>query len=165
MATQTATSTTLNPTGNIYVEMTEYDPATKKIIRQISSVNFGITSLQRKSTPVVIKMNVVGVRKISNIQLAIIRCSELISASGIKYPDGSYSEGNFGIEHSSTLEEKTNLTRFFGGINILLNPVYENNVLIINTSNTESEFVYLNIKTPNVIERGYIGYKWFFDFS
>ncbi len=165
MAAETANATTLNPNKGVKVEMSIYDPITKEVVKQINSVNFGITPLQQGSTPIVIKMNVIGVKKISNIKLAIVKCSETVSGIGTQNSDGSFPEGNFGIEHSSALEEKNSLSSFFGSTNTLTSPVYEDNVLINNTTNTESEFVYLNIKTPNLIKRGFVYYKWFFDFS
>jgi len=165
MAAETASVTTINPNKGVRVEISVYDPITKEVIRQINSVNFGITSLQQESIPVIIKMNVIGVKKINNIKLSIVKCSETVAGSGTQYSDGSFPEGNFGIEHSPTIEQKDALSRFFGSINTLASPVDINNVSINNTTNTESEFVYLNIKTPNFIERGCVYYKWFFDFS
>ena len=123
MATQSANATTLNPNKGVEVELSIYDPVTKEVIKQVNSINFGITPLQQKSTPVIIKMNVVGVKKISNIKLSIVKCSEIISGSGTQNSDGSFPEGNFGIEHSSELEQKDSLSKFFGSVNTLISPV------------------------------------------
>jgi len=112
-----------------------------------------------------VKMNVIGVKKITNIKLCIIESSEIVSGTGTKNSDGSSENGNFGIEHSSSLLTKTSLTSFFSGSNQTGSPSSENNVYIDNSSNTESEYVYFNAKMPNSVSRGYVIYKWIFDFS
>lgn len=110
-------------------------------------------------------MNVIGVRKISNIKLCITESSETVSGSGTINSDGSVSEGNFGIEHSPILSVKTSLTSFMPGINVNGIASNNNNVSISNSSNTESEYIYLNMKSPDSVKRNHTSYKWIFDFS
>ena len=159
------TTTTTRPNASVKVEMTEYDQTTGEEIRKITSINFGIASLEKRSSPIAIKMNVIGVNKIKNIKLCIMESSETVSGSGTENSDGSVPEGDFGIEHSPTLAEKSSLTSFFSGTNSSGSASNINNVLISNASNTESEYVYLNIKTPSEVSRNYVKYKWIFDFA
>lgn len=165
MTQSIANATTLNPQPAMKVEMTEYDAVTGQKIRKLTSINFGKTSLNMMSTPIVIKMNVIGVRKISNIKLCITESSETVSGSGTINSDGSVSEGNFGIEHSPILSVKTSLTSFMPGINVNGIASNNNNVSISNSSNTESEYIYLNMKSPDSVKRNHTSYKWIFDFS
>lgn len=165
MAGETANTTTLRPEASVRVEMTEYDPETGWEVRKITSLNFGATPLEKMSTPMAIKMNVIGVKKVANIKLCIIESSEVVSGTGTKNSDGSSEFGNFGIEHSGSLSTKTLLTSFFSGSNPTGSPSSNNNISISNSSNTESEYVYFNAKMPNSVSRGYVIYKWIFNFS
>jgi len=165
MSTQTSLTTTISPQFGVTIEVTEYDPESGGALRPLKSLNFDKTSPGKFSTPVVIKMNVKGVQKISDIRLGITKSSLDLTSSGEENEDGTSATGNFGIEHSSALVEKSDLTTFFSGINTSSSQANENNVLIDNSTLTESEYVYLNVQMPSSTARGYIGYKWFFDFS
>ena len=149
---------------NVKVVMVEYDMATGQAIRTLESLNFDKTTVNSFCTPVVIKMNVVGVKKISNIRLGIINSSQTFSTNLERNSDQSISDGIFGIEHNKNIIIKQTLNSFFAGINDDGKPNNENNVLINNLTNNSSEYIYLNTKTRNHIERGFISYKWFFDF-
>jgi len=163
MSTQTVV-TTLMPHSGVRIEITEYNPVTGNATRKLSSLNFDRTTLEQFSTPIVIKMNVVGVQKIDNIKIGIIKSSIQIQSSGETNSDGSKTCGNIGIEHSTELIEKSALTSFFPGLNSLGSPASSQNVLISNSSDTNSEYIYLNLQMPETSGRGYIGFKWFFDF-
>lgn len=154
----------IHPHGNVRVEVYEYDPITEESTRRLGSFNFDKTTLLEFSTPIVIKMNVTGVQKIDNIKIGIVKSSITLTSGGSTNPDGSMSEGNVGIEHSTALNQRTCLTSFFGGLNTTESPSNGNNVSINNLSNTESEYLYLSMKMPDTTTRGYIGLKWFFDF-
>jgi hypothetical protein len=165
MANQTNLTTTLKPQPDVSVQITEYDPETGQPSRQLDSINLDRTTPSEQSTPIVIKMNVIGVDKISNIRLGLVKSSETVSGSGSQADDGSVPSGNIGIEHSSSLVEKILLTSFFNGTNQNGVPASTNNIKINNSSRTESEFIYLNVTTPNAVKRGFLKFKWFFDFS
>ena len=162
--TQTSTNPPPKPHDGVRVEVTEYSPVTGLPTRQLTSINLDKTTILHFSTPIVIKMNVVGVQKIDNIKLGIMKASLVIESSGTTNTDGSKTEGNAGIEKSLMLTEKVELTSFFGGINTTEFPSDENNVSIKNSTATKSEYVYLSLQMPDNSCRGYIGLKWFFDF-
>lgn len=160
-----ATSTTIKPFDSMKVEITEYDPLTGNVLRKLDSLHLGITALEKYSHPIVVKMNVKGTKRISNIRLSIIDSSIDISGSGTKYSDNSVPNGNVGIEHSLVLSEKNSLIKFFNGKNNSSSPSSSNNILIQNSTDTESEYIYLNVQSTDSIHRGYIIYKWFFEFA
>jgi hypothetical protein len=164
MPDQTSTATTLKPNSQVRVEVTEYNPNTGMASRKLLSLNFDKTSVMQFSTPIVIKMNVKGVQKIDNIKIGIMKSSIDVESEGEARLDGSKPTGNVGVEHSPSLSEKSSLSSYFGGINETGSPSDVNNVAISNSTDTESEYIYLSVKMPDVSSRGYIGIKWFFDF-
>jgi len=153
-----------NSFKNIQVLITEYNSSTGQSIRTIDSIHFGRILLESSSNPIIIKMNVIGVKSINNIRLGILDSSIDITGSGSIYEDNSVEYGIIGIEHSPIFYQKTNLTKFFPSLNIDDHPESSSNILINNSLNTESEFIYLNLKATTSITRGSIKYKWFFNF-
>ena len=164
MTQQTNTATTMRPHSQVSVEVTEYNPATGLSTRVLPSLNLDRTTILQFSTPISIKMNVRGVQKIDNIKIGITKASITVESSGSTNEDGSKTDGNVGIEHSQSLSEKETLSSYFGGINETGSPSDQNNVSISNSNDTESEYIFLSVKMPDVSCRGYIGIKWFFDF-
>lgn len=149
---------------NVKLIMSEYNATTGKEIRALESLNFGRTFPNSYCTPTVIRMNVSNVTKIKNIRLGLIKCSYDVIASGTTNLDNSVTEGNFGIEKSQTIVNKIVLTSFFPGVNTTGTHSDLNNILVNNLTDNSSEYVYLNFKTSDSVNRGFIGYKWFFDF-
>ena len=154
----------IKPHAAVKVIMVQYDLETKEAIRTLESLNFDKTSPDLFSKPIVIKMNVSGATKIKNIRLGIVKASQEFIAGGSTNSDHSVTEGNFGIEHANTIIQKSSLSSFFPGINTTITPADENNILINNLTDNGSEYIYLNVRMLNSINRGYVGYKWFFDF-
>lgn len=164
MSPQTNAAPPVKAHASVRVEVTEYDPVTGSATRNLSSLNFDRTTLAQFSTPVVIKMNVIGVQKINNVKIGIVKSSTAVTSSGTTNSDGSKTDGNVGIEHSPQLVSKSTLTSFFAGENTDGSPSDANNVSVNRSSDTESEYIYINAKMPDQSGRGYIGFKWFFDF-
>jgi hypothetical protein len=152
------------PFSGVKLITTEYNAVTGSEIRVLESLNFGRTFPDSYCTPIVLKMNVSGVTKIKNIRLGLVKCSYDVISSGTINPDNSVTEGNFGIEKSQMLTNKTTLTSFFSGINTTDTHSDLNNILVNNLTDNSSEYVYLNLKTQDNVNRGFVGYKWFFDF-
>jgi hypothetical protein len=149
---------------DVKVIMTEYDMITKKPIRTLESLNFGKTSPGLRSDPVIIRMNVAGVTKIKDIRLGVLDASQNPNGTGQIYPDQSSENGIFGIEHHNSIVQKNSLSSFFHSLNTTNLPSDPGNVLIKNLTDNSSEYVYLNVKMINEVEKGYINCKWFFDF-
>lgn len=165
MASQNLISTPVRQYSSVKVEVTEYDSETGLPLKTLSSLNFGSAQLNNFTSPMVIKMNVAGVRKISNIKLCVLSSSQTIESSGTKNSDNTSPDGNFGIEHELNFSQKSSLSTFFSGVNPTGDPSSYNNVLIKNVSDTQSEFIYLTVKSPDSVNRGSLYFKWFFEFS
>ena len=131
--------TPVRPHNLVKVEVTEYDPITGLPLKHLSSLNFGSAQLNTSTSPLVIKMNVTGVRKISDIKLCILSSSQEIGNPGSTNADNTSTNGNFGIEHSPQFSQKSSLSTFFPGLNPTGIPSSSNNVLIDNVSDTQSE--------------------------
>lgn len=151
MAPQNANPTIPRPHNSVKVQVTEYDSETGLPLRSLSSINFGSSQINNFSSPIVIKMNVTGVRKAGNIKLCILSASQ--------------DAENFGIEHSPQFSQKDSLSSFFPGFNPTGDPSSPNNISIKNVSDTQSEFIYLNVKSPTTLHRGSVYFKWIFEFS
>jgi len=149
----------------VSVELNQYNASTGEAISAVKSLNFKYTTVSGQTEPVVIKMKVRGVTRVSNIRVAIVNASpHIVGAIGNQGSDGTIGTGNFGIEHSSEFAVKSSLTTFFAGINSTESPSSSYNVSILNSSKTGSEFVYLTAKAGAVTGAGFVTYKWFFDF-
>jgi len=145
--------------------MSLYDPETGERTKTIGSLNFDKAMPGERTTVKVVKMSVEGANQITNIKLCITASDPVApEGSGTTNEDGSVAAGNIGIEHSLVFAEKTALTSFFPGYNLSGLASNANNILIGNSNETTSEFVYMNIKTFEDIGRGYIKFRWFFDF-
>ncbi len=151
--------------SQVKIITSEYDINTKKKIRDMESINFNRFSPDTSSDIIVIRMNVIGVQKISNIKIGIVKFNGEVVSYGETNSDNTKSSGNIGIERSPSVIYKEKLFSFFPGLNIDSEYSNNNNVSINNLTNNSSEYVYLNIKSNNLVERGYIGYKWFFKFA
>lgn len=149
---------------DVKVIVVEYDPETQEAIRTLESLNFDKTSPGLTCKPLIIKMNVTNVSKIKNIRLGLLKASQDPQAGGDRNTDQSVTEGVFGVEHSKIIENKSSLSSFFPGINTTDTPADPNNILVNNLSDNSSEYIYLSVKMTEAVERGYVGYKWFFDF-
>ena len=158
------TSPSLRPT-NVSVTVTLYQPD-KGRIADVDSLNFGKAMEGKDSGVIVVRMFANGTRKIRNIKLGVVASSpQNPDGSGSANADGSVPAGNFGVEHSSVLSEKTALDNFFSGINFSELSTDVSNVSVDNLTDNSSEYVYLNVKMPAGLVSGYIRYKWFFDFA
>lgn len=153
------------PYPKIHVELNQYNPVTGESIGAVKSLNFKFSTIAGQTDPVVVKMKVCGVTRISNIRLGIVNAnSNDAGASGSANNDGTVNAGDFGIEHSKEFSAKSSLTTFFPGINSTESPASLYNVDVQNASKTGSEFVFLSAKVPSAVNAGFITYKWFFDF-
>ncbi len=159
-----STIPTISPFPLVKVVMVEYDSVTGEPLRTLDSLNFERTSPNFFCTPIVIKMNVSGVTKITNIRLGLIKSFYPVTSDGTLNSDGSMSIGNFGFEQSTTFTPKTSLSSFFSAINENKTTSDSHNIKINNLSDNGTGYIYLSLKTNNSVDRGYVGYKWFFDF-
>lgn len=154
-----------NVSSDLSVAMSLYDSETGEYIKQIDSVNFDKAMPGEWTDVKVVKMSVEGANQIANVKLCITASSPISpDGAGAANEDGSVAAGNIGIEHSLVFAEKTSLTSFFPGYNLAGLASNANNVSIGATDETTSEFVYMNLKTHEGIGRGYIKFRWFFDF-
>ena len=154
-----------NVPPNLKVSMSLYDSETGARIKTIGSLNFDKAMPGEWTGVKVIKMAVEGANQIANVKLCIVGSDPVVpNGSGSTNFDGSAAVGDIGIEHSLVFTEKTSLTSFFRDYNLTELASSANNVAIGISDETTSEFVYLNLKTNDSIGRGYIKFRWFFDF-
>ena len=154
-----------NVPPDLKVSMSLYDSETGARIKTIGSLNFDKAMPGQCTDIKVIKMAVEGANQIANVKLCIIGSDPVVpNGSGSVNTDGSVSSGNIGIEHTLVFTEKTSLDSFFRDYNLTGLASNTNNVAVGISDETTSEFIYLNLKTNSSIGRGYIKFRWFFDF-
>jgi len=142
-----------------------YDQETGEMVKTSKSLNMNTANPGEYTKPIAIRMFVDGVSKIDNVRIGVVGGSAQITGSGTENSDGSVSSGNAGIEHSQTLQKKTDLTSFFPGKNETKTSIGGNLVSIGTLTRNSTEYVYLNIMTENSPGSGFIKYKWFFDLA
>jgi len=154
-----------NVPDDMLLSLSLHDHETGAQIKTMRSLNFD-KALPGEWTDVkTIKVAVEGATQIANVKLCITASSPIVpDGSGVLNTDGSVASGNIGIEHSLVFTEKTSLTSFFNDYNLTGLASDPNNVDIGISNETTSEFIYMNIKTHDSIGRGYIKFRWFFDF-
>jgi hypothetical protein len=154
-----------NVSADLKVSMSLYDSETGERIKTIDSLNFDKAMPNEWTNVKVIKMLVEGANQIANVKLCITASDPVVpNGSGTANTDGSVAAGDIGIEHSLVFAEKTILTSFFSGFNLAGLASNANNVSVGTSSETTSEFIYMNLKTHGSIGRGYVKFRWFFDF-
>lgn len=154
-----------NVPADLKVSMSLYDSETGERIKTINSLNFDKAMPGEWTDVKVVKMSVDGASQIANVKLCVTASSPVApDGSGTVNSDGSVSTGNIGVEHSLVFAERTSLTSFFPGYNLTGLASNAHNVSIGNSNETTSEFVYMNLKTNDGIGRGYIKFRWFFDY-
>ena len=154
-----------NVPADLKVTMSLYDSETGERIKTISSLNFDKAMPGEWTDVKVVKMTVEGANQIANVKLCITSSAPVVpNGSGTANTDGTTAAGNIGIEHSLVFAEKTSLTSFFPGYNLAGLASNANNVSIGTSNETTSEFIYMNLKTHSSIGRGYVKFRWFFDF-
>lgn len=149
----------------------EYNPESGILLGNITTLKFGKVISGSHSRVKVIDIAFEGVRSVSNIRLGIISNSGIAVNTDPQnlLPDGTASNGNFGIEHSGAFEQnktKNPLSRHFAGLNGTASSSDRNNVLVGQRNDNISNYIYLDVR----ISAGSIGksngaYKIFFDYS
>ena len=153
------------------VTLREYDPESGALLGNITTLNFGRISAGTKSIVKVIDIAFSGVTSVSNVKLGLISNGGLTINSNPTdiSSDGSASNGQFGIESSSTFDASkatSGLTRFFAGINSNVLAGNSNNVLVGNRSDTLSNYIYLSVEiSASNANAGNGAYKVFFDYN
>lgn len=150
------------PFSTISVDIATYDGGYNTGYKHSRSVNLKKANPGQPTEPVVIRMFVNNARAIKNIKIAVVESNNItVSSSGTQNPDGSMTGGNAGISHSVT--PSIPITSYFKGYNTTGTPTDPNNVSVENGTKNSSEYIALNVTTPNFICEGYLSYRWFFD--
>lgn len=149
----------------------EYNPESGALLGNITTLKFGKVIAGSHSRVKVIDIAFEGVRAVSNIRLGII------SNSGIavnvdpqdRLPDGTTSNGNFGIEHSMFFDSsktKNPLLRHFAGLNGTASSSDDNNAFVGNRNDNISNYIYLDVRlSAGSTGKSNGAYKIFFDYS
>jgi hypothetical protein len=146
------------------ISLVLYDKKTGEVATIGKSLNMNTARPGEYTDPVVIRMFVEGVSKIDNVRIAVVGGSSETVGSGTENEDGSVSSGNAGIEHTETIEDKSELTSFFPGKNDTGTSTGGNLVSVNTLTRNSTEYIYLN-RLMGEPGSGYIKYKWFFDLA
>jgi len=149
----------------------EYNTTTGAFVGNISSLSFGRITVGTHSPVKVIDFAFTGVTSISNVKLGVLSSGGVVvndNPQGIS-ADGSASNGNFGVMHTTAFNiaiAQGPLTRHFAGLNVSLTASDPKNVIVGERTDTESQFVYLDMQL-GANDRGVAAglYKVFFDFD
>ena len=153
------------------ITLREYDAESGALLGNISTLNFGRITAGTTSAVKVIDIAFADVTSVSNVKLGLISSGGLTVNSNPTdiTTDGSASNGQFGIESSSTFDSSkasNGLTRFFAGLNGTALAGNSNNVTVGNRSDTLSNYIYISIKvSASNSDSGNGAYKVFFDYS
>jgi len=149
----------------------EYDTSSGALLGNISVLNFGRITAGTTSVVKVIDIAFSGVTSVSNVKLGITSNGGLTVNSNPTDidTDGSASNGQFGVEHTSSFDSAkatAGLTRFFAGVNGTVLAGNSNNVTVGNRSDTISNYIYISIEvSASNADAGNGAYKVFFDYS
>jgi len=149
----------------------EYNPSSGAVLGNISTLNFGRITAGTKSSVKVIDIAFSEVTEVGNIKLGLISSGGLtVNSSPTDIDtDGSSSNGNFGIEYSSSFNSAKAsgpLSRHFAGLNSSVAAGDSNNVSIPSRSSSISDYIYIDIQVDASSVGASTGaYKIFFDYS
>ena len=149
----------------------EYHPESGALLGNVSTLNFGRITAGTTSRVKVIDIAFTEASVVGNIKIGLTSSGGLtINSSPTDInPDGSSSNGRFGIESSSSFDPakaSDNLSRHFAGANNDNTASNSNNVSVGNRSDTLSNYIYLDIQIGSEDVSGGNGtYKVFFDYS
>ena len=148
----------------------EYNPSTGSLMGNVDTLSWGRVTSGTHTGVRVFDIAFEGVTYVSNIRIGLINSGGLLvnsNPTGIN-PDGSASNGHFGIQYSDSFDvsiASSSLTRHFGGLNANVSPTSAYNVSVPNRGLVLSEFIYLDaeIDVSSIARSG--SYKVFFDYS
>jgi len=144
----------------VTMHVREYNPTTGRLVGNVSSINFGNVNIGEFSPVKTLDLVVQGATLISNVSIEIRNSSSVVvnaSPVGIA-ADGSASNGNFGIETSTSFLSRNTLSRFFAGEGLP--------VSVGTRNNNTSKFIYLNAKMAlSFPASGTVTYRFYFDVS
>lgn len=153
------------------ITVREYNPESGALIGNVSTLNFGRITSGTTSAVKVIDLAFTGVTEVSNIKIGLISNAGLIVNTDPTdvQPDGTSSNGYFGIETSSSFDvskASSPLSRHFAGKNNTATASNTNNVSVANRSDTISKYIYLDVQIDSSnLGQGNGAYKVFFDYS
>jgi len=153
------------------VTIREYHPESGALLGNVTTLKFGRVTAGTRTRVKVIDVVFNDVTSVGNVKLGLIsNASVTVNANpqGIG-DDGSASNGNFGVEDTSSFDSakaSQPLTRFFAGLNGTVTSSNANNVTIGTRSSTVSNYIYLDVKVGAALSgAGNGSYKVFFDYS
>jgi len=153
------------------ITVREYHPESGALLGNISTLNFGKITSGTTSRVKVMDIAFEDVGVVGNIKLGLISSGGLTVNTSPQdiLPDGSASNGEFGIESSSDFDrEKASqpLSRHFAGLNTKATAASTKNVTVGNRNSTLSNYIYLDIEIGASNTSAVNGaYKVFFDYS
>jgi hypothetical protein len=153
------------------ITVREYNPSSGGLLGNVSVLSFGKITAGTKSAVKCIDIAFTDISSIGNLKLGLISSGGLtINSSPTDIaPDGSSSNGYFGIETTNAFDSSKAsgaLTRHFAGLNATITASDTNNVSIPTRSSGLSNFIYLDIQVDSSSTGAGSGaYKLFFDYN
>lgn len=149
----------------------EYNPESGALLGNITTLKFGRVSSGTHTRVKVIDVAFNGASSIGNLKIGLVSNAGITvnaDPQGVS-SDGSSSNGNFGIEDTSSFNSSKAsepLMRHFAGQNGTAVSSNSNNVSLGMRSSTISNYLYLDIKVGSTLAgAGNGSYKLFFNYS
>ena len=153
------------------ITVREYNPESGSLLGNVSTLNFGRVTSGTKSSVKVIDIAFTEVTNVGNLKLGLISSGGLTVNSNPTdiAPDGSASNGHFGIETTAAFDSAKAsgpLSRHFAGLNGSVTSGNTNNVSVPTRATNISNYIYLDIEVDSsTTGAGNGAYKIFFDYS
>ena len=156
-------------TPNIVIS--EFHPVTGALLSNVSILSYGRITNGTHSRVKVFNISFANVTKVGNLRIGLIADAGITvnpNQTIVQNTDGTSATGYFGIRYSSNFDSSIAsepLATHFAGLNTDTTASNSNNVFIPMSSNTVSNYIYLDVEAGSGIGAGNGAYKLFYDFS
>jgi hypothetical protein len=153
------------------ITIREYHPESGALLGNITTLKFGRVASGTHTRVKVIDVAFDGVSSVGNIKIGLVSNAGITVNADPQEIDskGSSSNGNFGIEDTTTFDAakaSAPLSRYFAGLNGTATVGNDNNVTVGIRATAVSNYIYLDVKVGSTLSgAGNGAYKIFFDYS
>jgi len=153
------------------ITVREYNPSSGALLGNISTLNFGRITAGTHSKVKVVDIAFTGTTEVGNIKIGLVSNGGIVVNSNPTdiHPDGSASNGHFGLESSDAFDDtkaSSPLSRHFAGSNPTASSSSAYNISVGNRTETLSDYIYIDIELGDSdLSAGNGAYKIFFDYT
>ena len=153
------------------ISIREYNPNSGSLLGNVSVLSYGKITAGTRSSVKCLDIAFTDITNVSNLKLGLISSGNLTVNSNPTdiSPDGSSSNGYFGIETTNAFDASKasgSLTRFFAGLNASITAADTNNVAIPMRAANISNYIYVSVQVDSSSTGAGVGsYKLFFDYN